>query len=182
MAACRRPPSCRSARQATVKALTPEDVRANRRRHRARQHLSPDAAAGRRAHRGSGRPARLHELAAAHSHRLRRLPGHVALGVAQDRRKGRDVPLASRRRDGGIDARARDRDPDPARRRHHHAARRMRAAAGDARRDRARGEAVAALGGALQARVRDRAAGPGAVRDRAGRRRRGIARRKRARA
>ena len=34
--------------QATVKAVTPDEVRAHRRRDPARQHLSPDAAAGRR--------------------------------------------------------------------------------------------------------------------------------------
>ena len=38
-----------------------------RRRHPARQHLSPDAAAGRRARRGARRPAPLHELAARRS-------------------------------------------------------------------------------------------------------------------
>ena len=49
-----------------------------RRRHRARQYLSPDAASGRRAHRGARRPAPVHELAAGDPHRFRRLPGHVA--------------------------------------------------------------------------------------------------------
>ena len=44
----------------------------------------------------------------------------------------------------------------PARRRHRDAARRMHQAAGDARRDGARDAAVAALGGALQARLRGR--------------------------
>ena len=45
-------------------------------------------------------------------------------------------------------------------------------------RARARDAAVAALGRALQARLRERAAGPRAVRHRAGRRRRGAARRR----
>ena len=69
-------------------------------------------------------------------------------------RARRHLPLASRRRDGRAVAGARGRDPEPARRRHRHAARRMHQAAGDARRDRARHAAVAALGRALQARVR----------------------------
>ena len=48
-------------------------------------------------------------------HRFRRLPGHVAVGAAQDRGARRDLPLASRRRDGRADAGARDRDSDAAR-------------------------------------------------------------------
>ena len=101
--------------------------------------------------------------------------------AAQARRERRHVPLAHRRRDGRALARARDRDPEPARLRHRDAARRMPEAAGDARRDRARDAALAALGRALQARVRRRGARAGAVRHRAGRRRSGAARRKRAR-
>ena len=72
--------------QATVKGLAPEAVRATRRRHRACQYLSPDAAARRRAHRGARRVAHVHELAASDPHRFRRLPGHVALAAAQGRR------------------------------------------------------------------------------------------------
>ena len=159
--------------QATVKARDAGRCRAHRRRHPARQHLSSDAAAGRGARRGARRPAQLHELAQADPDRFRRLPGHVAVAAAQARRARRDLPLASRRRDVRTLARARDRDPAAARRRHLDAARRMPPAAGDARRDRARDAAVAALGGALQARVRGRAAGPRAVRHRAGRRRSG---------
>ena len=131
---------------------------------------------------GARRPARVHELAASDPDRLRRLPGHVAVGTAQARRERRHVPLAHRRRDGRADAGARHRDAEPARRRHRDAARRMPEAAGDARRDRARDAAVAALGRALQARLRGRGAGQGAVRHRAGRRRCGAAARKRARA
>ncbi len=91
---------------------------------------------------------------------------------AQIDRAGRHVPLASRRRHVRIDARTLDRDPGAARRRHFHAARRMPEAAGVARRDRARHATVAALGRALEARLR----GPRArrlclVRHRAGRRR-----------
>ena len=104
--------------------------------------------------------------------RFRRLPGDVAVGPAQAERAGRHLPLASRRRDGRADARTRHRDPGAARRRHLHAARRMHQAAGRARRDRARHATVAALGRALQARLRERRArGPRAVRHRAGRRR-----------
>ena len=50
-------------------------------------------------------------------------------------------------------ARARDRSAAAARLRHRHAARRVRAAAGGARRYRARDAAVVALGGAQQARL-----------------------------
>ena len=57
----------------------------NRRRHRACQYLSPDAAAGRRAHRGARRAAHIHELAARHPDRFRRLPSHVAVATAQGR-------------------------------------------------------------------------------------------------
>ena len=121
----------------------------DRRRDRARQHLSPDAAARRRAHRGARRPAQVHELAAADPHRFRRLPGDVAVRAAQDRRTRRDVPLASRRRHGRAFARARDRDPGAARRRHFDAARRVPEAARLVRGDRARDAAVAALGRAL---------------------------------
>ena len=147
-----------------------------RRRHRACQHLSPDAAARRGAHRRARRAAQVHELAAADPHRFRRLPGHVAVGAAQDHRQGRHLSLAHRRRHGGADARARHRDPVAARRRHFHAARRVHQTAVAAARDRARNAAVARLGGALQARIRKRVAWPCAVRHRAGRRRCSVAR------
>ena len=59
---------------ATVKGCIP--IRSGaRRRYRARQHLPPDAAAGRRARRRARRPAQVHELAAPDPDRLRRLPG-----------------------------------------------------------------------------------------------------------
>ena len=111
--------------QATVKAVTPDEVRADRRRDPARQHLSPDAAAGRRAHRGARRPAQIHELAGTDPDRFRRLPGHVAVAAAQDRRAGGHLPLAYRRRDVPAFAGARDRNPAAAWRRHRDAARRM---------------------------------------------------------
>ena len=63
-----------------------------------------------------------------------------------------------------------------ARRRRRHAARRMRAASGRRRRYRTRHEAVAALGGALQAGLRKSAGRPRSIRHRAGRRRRAAAR------
>src|SRR5450631_2857254 len=74
----------------------------------------------------------------------------------------------------------RDRGAASARLRYRHAARRMRAAAGGARRYRAGDAALAALGRALHACVRDRGPRNHAVRDRAGWRRAGIAPGKRA--
>ena len=53
-----RRPSCRSARPARSRRMYPDQVQGARRRHRARQHLSPDAAPGRRARRAARRPAR----------------------------------------------------------------------------------------------------------------------------
>ncbi len=55
--------------QATVKGLLSEAVKATGARNSARQHLSPDAAARRRARRRAGRPAQVHELAAPDPHR-----------------------------------------------------------------------------------------------------------------
>ena len=134
---------------ATVKAMTPEGVAATGARHRARQHLSPDAAAGRRAHRGAWRAASLHELAARDPDRFRRVPGHVARQIAQDRRGRRHLPLASRRQRPSADARALDRDPAPARRRYHDGARRMHALSVTARGGRSLDGIVDALGRAL---------------------------------
>ena len=62
----------------TVKALTVEQVRPVGRADPARQHLSPDASADRRACRAVGRVASLHALDRSDPHRLRRLSGHVA--------------------------------------------------------------------------------------------------------
>ena len=64
--------------QGTVRGLTPEAVRATGADDPARQHLSPDAAARRRAHRHARRLAHLHAMAAADPHRFRRFPGDVA--------------------------------------------------------------------------------------------------------
>ena len=74
-------------------------ARRRRRRCHPGQYLSPDAAAGRRAHRQAGRPAQLHALAQADPHRQRRLSGDEPLQAAQDHRRGRHLPIAYRRLD-----------------------------------------------------------------------------------
>ena len=84
-------------------------------RHRARQHLPSDAAAGRRTHRRTWGLAEVYGLERADAYRFRRLPGHVAIGVAQGEREGRDLPLAYRRRHGRALARAVDRGAAAAR-------------------------------------------------------------------
>ena len=142
----------------------------NRRRHHSGQHLSSDAAARRGAHRAAGRPAQIHGLGAADPHRLRRLSGDVAVGAAQDHRRGRALPVAYRR------ARANFSRPNarwkssacwaPTSRwcwTNVPAFRRQRSG------DRKIAGAFDALGDALQDRVR-RAAGPRLFRHRAGRR------------
>ena len=171
--------------QASVKGLSPETVRATGADIVLANTYHLMLRPGRRAHCRARRPAHIHELAAADPHRFRRLPGHVAVAVAQDRGALRHLPLPSRRRDGGAVARTRRGNPNVAGCRHRHAARRMHQAAVAASGDRARHAAVAALGGALQARLRDARQGQGwlcPVRHRAGRRRSAAARRERARA
>ena len=111
----RRRRSCRSAPQATVKAMTPDDAARDRRRDRARQHLPPDAAPGRRAGRAARRAASVHGLAGPDPHRFRRLPGDVAGRAAHAGRGRRDLRLAPRRQPPSPHARARGRDPGPAR-------------------------------------------------------------------
>ena len=101
--------------------------------------------------------------------RFRRLPGDVAQGPAQARRRRRHLPLADRRLAAPPDARALDRDPAPARHQHHHVVRRMHDLAGRAGRRRLLHAAVDALGRARQARLR-RPAGLRPVRHRAGQR------------
>ena len=140
------------------------------RRHHPRQHLSPDAAAGRRAGGGARRPARLLRLVGADPHRLRRLPGDVAGPAEEARRDRRHLPVAYRRGDLHADAGALAGDPGAARFRHPHAARRVHRAARAARRSGARHAPVAQMGGALEGRLRQ-AGGEGAVRHRPGRRR-----------
>ncbi len=82
---------------ATVKAMTPAGGRRDRRADPSRQHLSPDAETGGRTHRRARRAAPLYELAARDPDRFRRVPGHVAVETAQDRRGRRRLSLASRR-------------------------------------------------------------------------------------
>ena len=168
--------------QATVKGVYAGRGARDRRRHRARQHLPPDAAARRRARRRARRPAQVHELAAADPDRLRRLPGDVAVAscarstsAASRSARISTAPWSSSR----PSARSRSRRCSaPTSRCSSTSASSCRRSRG---RDRARDAAVAALGGALQARVRERSAqGPRAVRHRAGRRRPGAARGERA--
>src|SRR5205814_1951994 len=83
----------------------------------------PDAAARRRAHRGAWRTAPLYELALCDPDRFRRVPGHVARVLADDRRGRGRVPLASRRQPTSLDPGALDRDSAPPRRRYHDGAR-----------------------------------------------------------
>ncbi len=116
---------------------------------------------------------KLYRLERADADGFRRLPGDVAVGTAQGERKRRDLSLPYRRRHGRIVAGTFDRGAAAARLGHRDADGRMRPAAGGARRYRARDAALVALGGAQQARLRDRAARIHAVRHRARRRRAG---------
>ncbi len=113
----------------------------------------------------------VHRLERADADGFRRLPGDVAVGPAQGQRARRHLPLAYRRRQGRAVAGALDRGAALPRLGHRHADGRMRAAAGRAGRHRAGDAAVAALGRAQQARLRERARRLHAVRHRAGRRR-----------
>ena len=140
-----------------------------RRRHHPRQHLPPDAPAGRGAGGGARRPPRLRQLAVADPHRFRRVPGDVAVVAPEDRRGRRHLPLAYRRLRAPADAGALARDPGAARFRHPDAARRMRGAARRPRGDRQGDAALAPLGGAVEGGLR-RDRGEGAVRHRPGRR------------
>ena len=179
----RRRRSCRSAPQATVKALTARGGARDRRRHPARQHLSPDAAARRRAHRGARRAAPVHELAAADPHRFRRLPGDVAVAAAQDRRAAASPSAristarwSSCRRSARSRSSACSAPTSPCSSTNASSCRRRAA------RSSARCSCRCAGPSAASARSRRAAAGPRAVRHRAGRRRSGAARRASARA
>ncbi len=88
----------------TVKAMTADAVRATGARHRPRQHLSPDAAARRRAGGEPRRAAPDDGLAGPDPDRFRRLPGDVAGRAAQDRRGRRHLPVAYRRQRASADA------------------------------------------------------------------------------
>ena len=74
----RRRASCRSARGRRCGRCRRWTSRTLGAADHARQHLPPDAAAGRRAHRRAGRPARVHGLARPRAHRLRWLPDLLA--------------------------------------------------------------------------------------------------------
>ena len=82
---------------ATVKAMKPADVRATRRGHHPRQHLSSDAAPRRRAGRAAGRAARVHGLGPPDPDRQRRLSGDEPVRADQAQRGGRGVQEPSRR-------------------------------------------------------------------------------------
>ena len=145
-----------------------------RRRDGARQRLSPDDPARRRAHRAPRRPAQVHELAGAHPHRFGRLPGDVARPAPHRPGGRRGVPRAYRRLASPSDPGGRRGGSASAGQRHHHGAGRMHALAGERRRGREGHAPLDALGCALQGSVR---AAPGlwALRHRAGRRLSGVA-------
>ena len=103
---------------ATVKALSPDDLRDAGATHHPGQHLPPLPAAGPRAHRPPGRAAQVHGLGSAHAHRLGRVPGRVDGRAAQDRRRRRHLPEPPRRLVPPLHAGALDRRPGGARRRH----------------------------------------------------------------
>ena len=117
----------------TVKAMLPESVRGDRRRHPARQHLPPDAAARGRAGGAARRAAPLHELGAADPDRLGRVPGDEPRRAAQADRGGGELPQPRRRGDAPALARAQHGDPAAARVGHRDVLRRVPGAAGDAR-------------------------------------------------
>ena len=91
---------------ATVKAMYPDQVKA----------LGADVVLGNTYHlmlrpgaervAQARRAASVHELALSDPHRFRRLPGHVPVGPAQDRRDRRHLPVAYRRLDPCADARS----------------------------------------------------------------------------
>ena len=84
---------------ATVKALSPDDIRDGRRLDHPRQHLPPLPATRARADRAARRPAPVHGLGRPDPHRLGRLPGRLARRPAGRRRRRRDVPQPPRRLD-----------------------------------------------------------------------------------
>ena len=104
---------------ATVKAMTARGGGRDRRADPARQHLSPDAAARRRAHRRARRAAPLHELAAPDPDRFRRVSGHVARpSCARSTRTASPSARISTAAPHLLTPGALDRDPASARRRH----------------------------------------------------------------
>ena len=115
-----------------IKYLSADRLRAARHRDRARQHLPPDAASRRRRRRPLRRPRPVRRLGRADAHRLRWLPGLLAL--ANGRRRRRHVQEHVRRLDAPLHAGDRGGDAGAARRRHPDGARRVPAAAEPARR------------------------------------------------
>ena len=132
------------------------------RRHPARQHLSPDAAAGGGAGGAARGAACVHELGPADPDRFGRLPGDEPDRAAQADRGGRDVPQPRRRGDASSEPGAEHGDPAAARVGHRDGLRRVHAVPGDPRAGRGEHAAVDALGAAVAGCVR-RPAGAGAV-------------------
>ena len=100
--------------QGAVKALTHRDLEEIGAADHPRQHLSPVAAAGRRADRAARRAPPLHRL---ERPILTDSGGYQVFSLArpaQDRRERRRVPLASRRQRAPADAGARRRHPGAA--------------------------------------------------------------------
>ena len=160
----------------TVKAMAPAELDGRRRADRARQHVPPVAAARARGDRGARRPAPLHGLERAASSPTPAASRCSASGrCARSHEEGVRVRLADQRRPPAADAGDVDAHPARARLRHRDGVRRVHAY--PATRDEAAriDAAVAALGGALEARARRQP--ERAVRHRAGRHARGPARR-----
>ena len=142
----RRPCFVPLATRGSVKGLLARRGRRGRLRDGPRQHLPPDAVAGRRADRGARRPPRVHGLGAGDHHRFRRFPGLFARPrrgrrrgqgtarapaargrSARDLRGGRPLPLLHRRRGAVPLAGALDGGPGGARLRHRARLRRVHA-------------------------------------------------------
>ena len=100
---------------ATVKALTPDEIRDGRRLDHPGQHLPPLPAARARADRPARRPAPVHGLGRPDPDRLGRVPGRLARRPAGRGRGRRDLPQPPRRLAPPVHARGRDRGPGGAR-------------------------------------------------------------------
>ncbi len=158
--------------QATVKGLTPEDVRATGAEILLGNtyHLMLRPGAERVAELGG-----LHKFMNWDGPILTDSGGFQVMSLSQLRKLDENAVTFRSHLDGAmftLTPERVDRNPGAARRRYRDAARRMPEAAGRALRDRPRHAAVAALGGAQQARLRGEGGeGRCTVRDRAGRRR-----------
>ncbi len=97
-----------------------------RRGNHPRQHLSSLSASGRRADRPTGRPAPVHRLAAADPDRQRRVSDLQPVVAADDHRRGRALPIASRWFGASPDAGEGGRHPGASRIGHRDGARRVR--------------------------------------------------------